>query len=431
MKTLYPKQKEAAAFFINTLATGRNTLDTSDVGTGKTIVAAYVARALERPVAVLCPKAVIPSWQRELAEFGIEPVFVLNYEKIRTGNTPYMSKRGKKSMKWNLPEHTMVFIDECHKCKGPYTINAQLLISLVAQKFNVHMMSATASQDPTEMRAIGYALGLHNLNSSKPPYPNWYGWMKQYGCIQNMWNQWELKNASKLRVLHKNMYGVVAKRLTVSDFPDSFKENRVIVEPVNFSNRAKIVKAYDELGITPAIVEDLIENGTVEDSEYVLVNLLRARQLAEAFKVKDIAEMAKDLVDQNKSVVIFVNFRDTLEALREELKCGGIYGDQDSDERQQAIDSFQEDKEHILVVNIAAGGTGISLHDINGKRNRVSLISPSFSAKDHLQALGRIHRNGAKSDALQKILVACDSIEEKVIESIEKKLANLGKLHYS
>jgi hypothetical protein len=82
-----------------------------------------------------------------------------------------------------------------------------------------------------------------------------------------------------------------------------------------------------------------------------------------------------------------------------------------------------------LAVNVAAGGTGLSLHDTKGKYPRVSLISPSFSAKNHLQVLGRIHRNGAKSDALQKILVAANSIEENVMKSIDKKLKNLKALH--
>ena len=81
-----------------------------------------------------------------------------------------------------------------------------------------------------------------------------------------------------------------------------------------------------------------------------------------------------------------------------------------------------------MVVNIAAGGTGLSLHDTHGNYPRVSLISPTFNAKDYLQALGRIHRNGAKSHALQKILVAAGSVEETVISSIQKKLANLNTL---
>jgi hypothetical protein len=54
------------------------------------------------------------------------------------------------------------------------------------------------------------------------------------------------------------------------------------------------------------------------------------------------------------------------------------------------------------------------------------LISPQFSAKDHVQVLGRIHRNGMKSDALQKILVASGSVEEAVMSSMQRRLDNLA-----
>lgn len=429
MKTLYPKQREAFDFFVNCQESGSNTLDSSHVGTGKTVVASHLAKKLNRPVAVLCPKAVIPSWQRELAEIGIEPLFVLNYERIRTGKTDFMSKRGKKIMQWKIPTDAIVFVDEVHKCKGPYTQNAQLLVSLVTQGYSVHAMSATAAEDPTEMRPIGFALGLHNLNKADKGLKSWFGWMMQYGCFQNEWNAWELKRGSKLKDLNKVIYNKNVKKLTVDDFPDSFKENRVFIEPIAFGSAAKIAKAYKELGITPEIITNLIENGTVEDSDWVLVNLLRARQLAESLKAKDMADIARDFVDQGHSVVLFVNFTDTANALSTLLKCKSIVGGQTAVERQQIIDDFQEDKEHVIVVNTAAGGTGISLHDINGNRQRISLISPTFNVKDHLQALGRIHRNGAKSDAIQKILVASDSIEEHVMRVIEQKSDNLNTLH--
>ena len=429
MKTLYPKQREAFDFFVNCQKSGSNTLDSSHVGTGKTVVAAHLAKELNRPVAVLCPKAVIPSWQRELAEIGIDPLFVLNYEKIRTGKTDFMSKRGKKIMQWKIPKDTIVFVDEVHKCKGPYTQNAQLLVSLVTQGYSVHAMSATAAEDPTEMRPIGFALGLHNLNKSDKGLKSWFSWMMQYGCFQNEWNAWELKRGAKLKDLNKVMYNKNVKKLTVEDFPDSFKENRVFIEPVAFGSATKIAKVYKELGITPEIITNLIENGTVEDSDWVLVNLLRARQLAESLKAKDMADMAKDYVEQGHSVVLFVNFTDTVDTLCELLECMCIKGGQKVEDRQDIIDAFQRDEEHVLVINTAAGGTGISLHDINGDRQRISLISPTFNVKDHLQALGRIHRNGAKSDAIQKILVASDSIEEHVMRVVDQKSDNLNTLH--
>lgn len=428
MKTLFPKQKESLDFFVSCHKIGTNTLDTSSVGTGKTVVACHLAKTMGQPVAVICPKAVVPSWQRELAESGVEPLFVLNYEKLRTGRTQWLTKRGKKIMTWQLPDNTLVLVDEAHKCKSPYTQNAQMLISLVNQHYSVHGMSATAAEDPTEMRALGYMLGLHSLNKSEGALRSWYGWMLANGCKQNEWNAWEFRRRSVLPKLRERMYACNVKRLTVEDFPESFKQNRVFVEPVDFSDLRKIEKAYSDLGITPEIVQQYVENGTVTDSEHVLVNILRARQLAESFKVGDLAEMARDLVSEGNSVVLFVNFRETADMLATALGCKKIVGGQSASERQQAIDDFQADKETALVVNIAAGGTGISLHDVRGERPRISLISPTFNVKDHLQALGRIHRNGAKSDAVQKILVANGTVEEVVMKSVNEKTQNLNDL---
>jgi len=434
MKTLFLSQLGAHDLFLRCLSAGDNTCDTSHVGTGKTVVGCHLALSLKRagrPVAVICPKSVIPPWTREMQEVQVEPIFIMNYEKIRTGKSKHMSKTGKKIMRWDLPEGTVVLFDEIHKAKGPYTQNAQLLISLVQQGFQVHGMSATAAEDPTEMRGLGLMLGFHSLNKSTDNLPSWYSWMTRMGCHQNEWGKWEMgrKGRSYLPEIREEMYSHNVSRLTTDDFPDSFKRNRVIIEPLSFKNAAKIQAAYRKAGITPEVVHHYIEKGTVEDSEHVLTNILYARMLAEAFKIPDLVEITEDLVAEGKSVVIFVNFSDTAEALCQNLNCRRIVGGQESQERQEAIDRFQDDKDHIIVVNIAAGGTGISLHDVRGERQRVSLISPSFSAKNHLQTLGRIHRNGAKSDAIQKILVASNTVEEAVMKAVNKRLKNLNSLH--
>ena len=139
--------------------------------------------------------------------------------------------------------------------------------------------------------------------------------------------------------------------------------------------------------------------------------------------------MAQDLINEGNSVVLFVNFRETVDALTKKLNCGRIDGGQSAKDRQKVIDDFQSDKTNVVVANIAAVGTGLSLHDINGNRPRVSLICPTFNAKEYVQTLGRIFRNGAKSDSLQKVLVAAASVEETVMTSINSKLKNLEALY--
>lgn len=85
MKTLYLPQMKAALRFLGNLNEGKHTLDTSEVGTGKTVVAAYLAKKLtERRgmrVAIICPKAVIPMWDREMIDMGLSQTAFLTMKR--------------------------------------------------------------------------------------------------------------------------------------------------------------------------------------------------------------------------------------------------------------------------------------------------------------------------------------------------------------
>lgn len=442
MKELFPKQSEAHSFFVDKLLDRFNTLDSSQMGTGKTVVGSQVARTLIdkgafKHVAVICPKAVFPSWKAELEECGIDPLFILNVEKLRRGNTPWVRKFGRKSFRWMLQSNTLVLIDEIHKLKGPWTQNANLLIALVKQGYRIHGMSGTPCETPMEMRPLGYMLRLHSNDQARGGLPSYWQWLRILRCKKGHWGGFEMTDpVFALTTLRSRMYGINTHGLTVADFPDSFRDNRVLVDPIEFSNNDKIVKAYSELNMSRSDISDYIEKGEtaehlMDDEELIVVKILRARQACESLKVKDIADMALDAVEAGYSVAIFVNFTESIRALTDILKCNFIDGSTAQEDREKYINAFQNDEEHCLILNAATGGTGISLHDVRGDRPRLSLISPSFNAKEFAQVIGRIHRNGAKSDALQKVLLSYGSIEEYVMEAINRKLQNMKTIHHS
>ena len=74
-----------------------------------------------------------------------------------------------------------------------------------------------------------------------------------------------------------------------------------------------------------------------------------------------------------------------------------------------------------------ACSVALSLHDELHERPRVSLISPSYSASDVIQALGRIRRVGGTT-ATQKIVLAAGSVEERVAEAVQRKIDCIGTL---
>jgi len=109
-------------------------------------------------------------------------------------------------------------------------------------------------------------------------------------------------------------------------------------------------------------------------------------------------------------------------------KCivNGVVSDK---KRQQAVDDFQDDKQRIILINIAAGGAGLSLHDLNGKYPRISLICPSYSAVLMRQSTGRVWRDSAKTKSIQKIVFVANTIEEEVCKIVNQKLENLDLLN--
>ncbi len=125
------------------------------------------------------------------------------------------------------------------------------------------------------------------------------------------------------------------------------------------------------------------------------------------------------------------NFTETIDALSERLNTKCIVNGEAkyAKARQQNIDDFQADKERVILVNIQAGGAGLSLHDLNGKHPRMSIISPSYSAVLMRQSTGRVWRDSAKSKSIQKIVFVANTVEEKVCESVKRKLDNMDLLN--
>ena len=170
------------------------------------------------------------------------------------------------------------------------------------------------------------------------------------------------------------------------------------------------------------------------DEDSALTIQLRARQEVELLKVPIFEELTTDAHASSSSVVIFVNFRDTAQALINRLSSldeniGFIGGHQNEFERQLEVNKFQSNDSRILICMTQAGGTGLSLHDETGDFPRISLISPSFSAIDLRQALGRVHRATGKSPSIQKIVFANDTVEMRVCKAVREKLNNIDLIN--
>jgi hypothetical protein len=420
-------------------------LDLSETGTGKTYVASAAMRALERPFFVICPKTVIPCWEKVLASFGVKATAIVNYEKICRGTSRWMrwkkqrdpqepnKPRAKRELPlFSFPPESVVIVDEGHRCKGLDTSNAWMLIALRLQNYKILLASATAASSPVEMKALGYICGLHNLHDFSD-FCREHGaeWLPGYGVMT--FNR-ETESA-RLAMLRLNRYlfeeEMCASRLIKDDFGSLFPESHIVAEAYDLGpNSPKIQAVYDEM---EREINSLDER-TADYSQHVFAIMIAARRRAELCKVPTFVEMIEEGYSEGKSVVLFTNFDDTVQAvfgrLSEKLKqlVGFITGDR-AKQRQQDIEDFNTDKKRIMIANIAAGGVGVNLHDLNGKYPRFSIISPTWSAFNMRQALGRVWRQGGLTKSYQRIVYASGCIEENICHRVQFRLNCLDTLN--
>ena len=419
MKTPYPIQQNHINLLCEALKTHRSALDASATGTGKTLCAAVTVKTLEVPVLVICPKAVMPSWKRELKEQGVECLGVINYERLRAGKTGFGRWDNKKWV-WDLDNRAAIVWDEVHRCKNPTAKNTKMLIA--AKPYMNLMLSATVADSPTELRGVGYALGLFELQK-------YWNWCRAHGCKVNPWGAMEFdhKNTGALQKIHDQIMPSKGSRMSIEDMSGHFAENLIIDDPLDFSDQGRIQKLYEEMDAELEELKCEMASDSNNPAAQALVKQLRARQAVELCKVPLMVELIEDIRDSGRSAAVFVNFDATIKALLERLQqteatVSIIRGGQSESEREDSVSRFQSGESGTIICNMEAGGVGVSLHDTTGLKPRTALISPNFNAKSLVQVLGRIHRAGGKSPAIQRILVAEGTIEEKVAKAVKEKI---------
>jgi superfamily II DNA or RNA helicase len=443
---LRPQWKHARGLLDSILMNGWAS-DFSTTGCGKTYCAAWVAKHVNAPTYIVSPKAVIPSWNKVLTAFGIKAV-VINYEKLVRGNTKWVKRKmvkdprnhnskqandDVKMLRWKLPANALIILDESHKCKGYASLNSELLLSAKDQGHRFLTVSATQAFSPLDMFVYGWVIGQHKFYD----YHDWcttqFGaeWTKKgYFMVCDMTTDKAMKGMAELHAKLIEMKAM--QRLTLKDMGGYFPSNHVIPEVLDMGgNGAKIAKAYDEMEREIAVLE---EKGY---SEHIFAVIMKARRQAEILKVPTIEEKVIDLVEEGKSVTVFLNFTDTLESLARRLeknksiKEGDIVyirGGQSADAREKAIAAFQANKAKIILCNIGAGGVGVSLHDLEGGHERVSIITLPQQPAQFVQALGRIHRADGKSPCVQYVIFCAGTIEERIAAKLKMKIGNLEAL---
>jgi Mimiviridae putative ATP-dependent RNA helicase len=429
---LFSYQIENTNNLIRIIQNNNAAFDGSDTGTGKTYTAVATCAQLKLKPIVVCPLAVMATWKKVCKIFDVKPFFIVNYETLKFGK--YYDEKGKRKKckyikydkeknmyTWNyLKNEKVIFIfDEVHRCTNLTTYNGLLLISIKQTDKPVMILSATIADTPEKFKMFAYVLNFIDRDTVKNHKINFEQYM-------NIIEKWTERDDPMIRI-HNMLYPDRGTRMRISAIPD-FPETQITALPYNIDKKKEmdIEREYQKIS---DLLQELKEK-KAKDKGNILVAVLRAHQKIELLKIPIFIDLTNDFIAQGKSVVIFVNFTDTLKTLAKSLKTDClVWGGQTDTERQINLGNFQDNTERIMICNIKAGGVGISAHDLSGRHPRVSLLSPCWSSVDLVQALGRIHRAGGKTKSLQRIIYTANTIEEKIADKLQIKLKDLNSIN--
>jgi len=420
-KLLYSYQYLHVFNLVTAIKNNNIAIDGSATGTGKTYTSIAVCKQLNLTPIIICTKITRSIWKGVCRKFDVEPICIVNYELLRNCkqyseerivHADFLQKNDKNKFTWNIksPRNTLLIFDEVHKCKN-YKSQLGELLKSSRNQCKILMLSATLCDRLEDFSLFGYMLRLYSrLTQGK-------NWIK--GIMRE-----DAKKIGKIEygALANSLFPEKGSRMMIEDIGDTFPKNKIIADcyDLDKDDAVKMNKKLDA-------IKNMYESGAK------LAEISSLRQEIERFKIPILLEETIKYYEMGKSIVIFINFLDTLriistELLKLHIDHSTIKGGQTTEERELNIELFQYNRNRVIVCTIQSGGESINLNDKNGTNPRISLISPSLSSIDLTQALGRIYRSSTKSQCLQKIIFCAGTYEERVCEIIRKKSDFINQL---
>jgi SWI/SNF-related matrix-associated actin-dependent regulator 1 of chromatin subfamily A len=410
-------QKEA----IEKLVRNKKFILADDMGLGKTtstIIAALETGA--KKILIVCPASLKINWQREIANYSDRSVYIaegkkfshdhdfviVNYDILKNFHD-IKEKDKSEIIKINFD---LVIMDEAHMISNPQAQRTKIANDIASKSNRVWLLSGT----PMTSRPMNY-YNLLNLVDS-PVAMNWMAYAKRYcnGFQFSVGKRkvWNVTGASNLDELRERTSTHILRRLKeeVLDLPEK------IITPVYLRLKSK---DYEEL---MGEYFDWYDQNPEESSSLTIQfgKLMKVRKVIAQEKINNTIELAENIIEQGKKVIIFTNFTDTLNQIYNHFGKSAVYLDGSCSKfhRQNAVDEFQtNDKIKVFVGNLKAAGVGITLTSAEA----VIMNDLSFVPAEHSQAEDRSHRIGQKNSTSVYYPLFENTIEGAIYDILNRK----------
>ena len=392
-----------------------------DMGLGKTS-SAIIASIETKPskTLIICPASLKQNWKREIENYSKKEIYIcegkkyddsadfviINYDIIKN----FHSLKSKEESLIQKSKFDLVIIDECHYIKSPQASRTKLINDICKDINKIWLLTGT----PLTSRPIDYFNLLSLVDS--PVSKNWMAYVKRYCAgyqfsvgINKVWN---VSGASNLDELRERTSPLLLRRLkeNVLDLPEK------IITPIYL--RLKSKEYEDVMGE----YFEWVKNNPKESKSLSVQfsKLMKVRQIIADEKIKSTIEFIENTLEQEKKIIVFSNFTNSLNKIYEHFNKIAVKldGSSTAKQRQESVDEFQtNDKIKVFVGNIKAAGVGITLTSANV----VIFNDLSFVPADHSQAEDRAYRIGQKNSVSVLYPIFENTIEGIIYDMLDRK----------
>lgn len=396
-----------------------------DMGLGKTTSTVVASLETEsKKILIICPASLKINWQREIQNYTNRSTFIcdgkkyedadyviINYDIIKNFHDP-KDRENSQILKSNFD---LVIIDEAHYISNKSAQRTKLINDFVKDIDRLWLLTGT----PMTSRPINYYNLLDLVES--PVASNWMAYVIRYceGYQFKVGNRkvWKVTGASNLEELRDRTSRQVLRRLKtdVLDLPEK------IITPVYLRLKSK---EYEEL---MGEYYDWYDKNPDESSSLTVqfTKLTKVRQVIAKEKINSTIELIDNILEQDKKVIIFTNFTESLQTLHNRYPKNSVYldGSCSPKQRQESVDRFQnDDNVKVFIGNMKAAGVGITLTAAEA----VIINDLSFVPGDMAQAEDRAYRYGQKNSVSVYYPIFDNTIEGVIYDIVNIKKQNIS-----
>jgi len=449
-----PYQKAGIEYALNR----QNVLIGDEMGLGKTPQSVGIYNVMNNNLAknikclVVCPASLRINWKREFERWSTKPIrigIVKNGKEYPENwdvliiNYDVLSKHRQKLQTENFD---LMIVDECHYLKNPKSLRAKALFGdkkeekkPIQAKRKVFLSGTPICNRPIELWPIVEALDPEGLGQNFFSFAKKYCDAKRIDCGSNGM-RWDFTGASNLdqlqRLLRQNIMVRRLKKDVLKELPP--KRRQILEIPANGSSNVvrkeqKAIKKHKDLLLELQIEVELSKaesqetyNKAVEAMEIEVSvsfeEMAAARKNVALAKVEKVVEHLQSALEEGP-VVCFAHHKEVIKKISEKFNCVTLTGETKMEDRQKAVDRFQNGEVDLFLGNIKAAGVGITLT----RSSHVVFAEIDWTPSNLSQCEDRCHRISQKNSVLVQHIVLEGSLDALMAQKVIKKQEIIDK----